>query len=151
MYHLAMSEEQNFKNHGRIDPPMHFFITPVLLINVIVMTVAAVNHRHHNLPYRAWLVFVAVALLTLALKSRAYGLKIQDRVIRLEEQLRYTALLPAAGVSASSALTMRQIIALRFASDAELPGLVARTLTENLAPKQIKQSIVTWRPDIDRV
>ncbi len=146
-----MPETQNFKNHGRLDLPIHAFVVPVLLVNVIIMTVAAVNHRHHNLPYRIWLVVVAMALLTLAVKSRTNDLKGQDRVIRVEERLRYISLLSPTQLDASAALAIRQIVALRFASDAELPALMARTLTEGLQPKQIKQSIVTWRPDTHRI
>jgi hypothetical protein len=77
--------------------------------------------------------------------------ELQDRVIRLEERLRYTQLLTPADLARTHALTLHQIVALRFASDAELPALLNRTLSENLAPKQIKQSIQSWRPDHTRI
>ena len=115
------------------------------------MIVSAVNHRNHNLPHHIWLVVVSLALVVLATKCRINDLKGQDRVIRLEERLRYAALLPPAQASAAANLSVRQIVALRFASDAELPALVTRTLAENLEPKQIKQSIVNWRADNQRV
>jgi hypothetical protein len=83
--------------------------------------------------------------------TRSYALKAQDRIIRLEEKLRFTALLPADLLARSQALTVRQIIGLRFASDAELPALVKRALDENLTEKQIKQAITSWRPDYLRV
>jgi hypothetical protein len=150
-----MSEPQSFKNHARFDPPMHFFVVPILLANVItciVVTVKiALNHESKMLGLHIWLVVVSLALLVLAVNSRLKDLKVQDRVIRLEERLRYAALLPPAELAASSTLTLQQIVALRFASDAELPALISRALKESLDPKQIKQSIVTWRPDTHRV
>lgn len=146
-----MPETQTFKNHAKVDPLMHFFVFPALLINVIVMIVGAVNHRHHNLPYHVWLVMMSIALAVLATKCRVNDLKGQDRLIRLEEQIRYAALLSPQALAASKNLTVRQIVALRFASDTELPPLISRALAENLDSKQIKQSIVTWRPDNHRV
>ena len=84
-------------------------------------------------------------------KARAHSLTAQDRIIRLEEKLRYAALLPPDLLARSQALTVRQIIGLRFASDEELPGLVKRALDENLSEKDIKKSINKWRPDYLRV
>jgi hypothetical protein len=86
--------------------------------------------------------------LLLTFKTRIYSLANQDRIIRLEERLRIAALVPAADVLK---LSTKQLIALRFASDAELPALVGRTLAENLDPKAIKRSIATWRPDYHRI
>jgi len=146
-----MPEAQNFKNHGRYDPPYHFFIVIILVANVIVAIVEAF-HTWHRQPFMAvWRVLVALALLLLAFKARFYPLAAQDRVIRLEEQLRFAALLPADDLAQTSKLSIGQIVALRFVSDAELPGVVHRALTENLTPKQIKETIKDWRPDYTRV
>jgi hypothetical protein len=94
---------------------------------------------------------MALALFVLAGLARANALRVQDRVIHLEESLRYQRLLPPEAVAAAQSLTLKQIIALRFASDAELPALIQRALSENLEPKAIKQAITNWRADNLRV
>jgi hypothetical protein len=155
MYHPAMPEIQNFKNHGRMDPPFHYIAVPILLLNLLLVlgiTIhLAIAHHTHQMILHIWLTLLAFALLVVATNSRVKDLRLQDRIIRLEERLRYATLLSPAALTASANLTVPQIVALRFASDAELAGLVARTLAENLTPKQIKESIVTWRPDTHRV
>jgi len=155
MYDSAMPETQNFKNHGRLDPPFHFIAIPILLINLItciVITIKiALSSEPHLLVLHIWLTVLSFALFVAVANMRVKDLKVQDRVIRLEERLRYSSLLPAPELATSTSLTVPQIVALRFASDEELPALVARTLAENLKPKQIKQSIVNWRADNHRV
>jgi hypothetical protein len=94
---------------------------------------------------------MAIVALMAVGKARAHSLKAQDRIIRLEERLRMQALLPADLLARTSTLTEAQYIGLRFASDAELPALVKRTLDEKLDQKQIKQAIVNWKPDYFRV
>ena len=146
-----MSAPQNFKNHGRFDPAIHFFVFPVLLINFIVTIVIAVHHWHHHRNLHLWWVVVAAALVVLATKSRINDLKNQDRIIRLEEKLRLATLLPPNDLAHAHELDIKQIVALRFASDAELPALVHKTITQGLEPKAIKQNIVNWRADNHRV
>ncbi|HEY6374819.1 MAG TPA: DUF6526 family protein [Edaphobacter sp.] len=146
-----MSAPQNFKNHGRFDPPMHFFVFPVLIINFIVMITIAVQHWHHHRNLHLWWIVVSTALLVLALKTRINDLKVQDRIIRLEENLRLASLLSPIDLAHIPELDIKQIIALRFSPDAELPALVHKTITQGLEPKAIKQSIVNWRADNHRV
>lgn len=146
-----MPEPQNYKNYIRLHPPYHFFAAWVFLINVIVTIVILIRRWPHHIGMHIWMVVMALALFTLITIVRTYPLRVQDRVIRLEENLRYQRLLSPEAVIAAQALTVRQIIALRFASDAELPALVQRTLNENLEPKAIKQAITNWRADNLRV
>jgi hypothetical protein len=145
-----MAAPQTLQNHARLDPPYHFFALPILLINVIVAIVLLVRHLDQFGLY-GWWVVVSLALLVGVGNSRPSALRAQDRTIRLEEKLRYAALLSAEQNARAQALTLRQIIALRFASDAELPGLIDRSLAENLSGKQIKLAIANWRPDTLRV
>jgi hypothetical protein len=145
-----MQTPQNYKNHARFHPPFHFFVAPILLINVIVTIVVLVREWPRHIAMHAWIVVVALALFMLAGVARSTALRVQDRVIRLEEQLRYQRVLTAELLAASGALTVKQIIALRFASDAELPALMQRTLSENLEPKAIKQAVTNWRADYVR-
>ena len=146
-----MPAPQNYKSHGRLDPPMHFFIFPVLACNLLFSIYATIHHwpEHHHLFL--WWIVVSLALLVFVVRTRMNDIKLQDRIIRLEERLRLTALLPAADLAHLNELDIRQLIALRFASDAEIPALVHRTFTQNLEPNAIKQSITNWRPDNHRV
>jgi hypothetical protein len=146
-----MPEPQTYKNHTRWFPPFHFFAGPILMLNFIFAIVATVHYwpRHHVLFL--WYIVVSLALIVLALSSRVMALKAQDRLIRLEERLRFAALLPPDLLTRSHALTEEQYVGLRFASDDEIPALVKRTLDENLSQKDIKKSINNWRPDYFRV
>jgi Family of unknown function (DUF6526) len=141
-------KEQNFSHHARFDPAFHFFVLPFLTLNVIAHLV----HVYRQ-PFRfnLWLVIVSVALLILAFKVRNYAVKVQDRVITLEERLRLSSILPDALKARALALTTDQLIGLRFASDGELPALVEKTLNEKLARKEIKQAVQNWRADYRRV
>jgi hypothetical protein len=138
-----MPEQQNYSNHGRLDPKVHFFLLPLALACFIASIVHVV--KQHS-PANVLLVAVTFCLMCTVPVVRMYSLKVQDRVIRLEETLRMEKL----GVPTAD-LTIRQFVALRFASDAELPALTERARTEKLSSKQIKQSITNWRADYDRV
>jgi len=146
-----MAASQNYKNHTRFDPPFHFFLMPILLANFICSIVALVRHwPSHDSLYEWWVVMSLVLIVGFG-KARGYALKTQDRIIRLEERLRLTALLSAGDLAATHELTESQLVALRFASDGELPALAKRAVAEKLTNKQIKEAIQNWRPDYFRV
>jgi hypothetical protein len=139
---------QNYSQHTRRDPLFHFFLLPVFFITLI-MTVVHVIRRPGL--HSAWMIVLAIAAIVLIFKLRMYSLKVQDRVIRLEERLRLATLIDPALRSQIPSLTESQLIALRFASDAELPALAARTINEKLPAAEIKKAIQNWRPDNWRV
>jgi hypothetical protein len=146
-----MPTPQNLKNHTRWSPIFHFFVLPLLLLNFIFSIYLTIHHWPLHWALLLWWIVMAVVFFVMAGNARGSAIKVQDRVIRLEERLRLAALLPAADRAHIDELSIKQLIALRFASDAELPALVHKTLTQNLEPKAIKESITTWRPDYDRV
>jgi hypothetical protein len=145
---MAEKVPQTLANHTRLDPPFHFFVLPVFAISWIVSVVVLVRHPGF---YSGWGVVLATAAMFAVLKIRQYNLKVQDRLIRLEERLRLAALLPSTQHPQIARLSEDQLIGLRFASDEEAPALVQKTLTENLKRGDIKKAIRTWRPDYWRV
>lgn len=145
-----MPEPQSYKNHARLDPP-YLFALISLLLNLVFAVTYLVRHYSDHAYLSLWWIVMSLVLIVIGLRTRTYALKAQDRVIRLEERLRLAALLPPADLARSNALTESQLIGMRFASDTELSALVQRALDENLTQKQIKESIVTWKPDNFRV
>ncbi len=145
---MAERRPQTFENHTRYDPAFHFFLVP---LSVATFVAAAWNAFRHPDSVSLWRAVGALLFVFAVFLIRVYSLKVQDRVIRLEERLRLTALLPESQRARIGELTDRQLVALRFASDAELPALAARALEERLAPADIKKSIQSWRADYFRV
>jgi hypothetical protein len=145
---MSDAAPQSLKNHGRFDPPFHFFLTFISMATVVIAIIYAV---HHTCFYSIWLVVVAVAALIALFKLRSYPLKVQDRVIRLEERIRLQALAPAEWHTQIYKLTEDQLIGLRFAADDEVVELAKQALEHNLNRKQIKERIKSWRPDNWRV
>jgi hypothetical protein len=145
---MASTTPQSYANHAKIDPLFHFFLVPLGFAAIILSVILL--FRHPRMSSILW-VILSLGLLTVATKARIYSLKVQDRVIRLEERLRLAMLLPEAARARIGELTESQLVGLRFASDAELPGLAMRALNEGLTNKQIKSSIQSWRPDYLRV
>jgi hypothetical protein len=138
--------EQNFSNHGRFFPPFHFFVIPIMAINFFWSAyrwyVAGFSWDGGERVLLALGLFVGFGI------SRGMVLKMQDRIIRLEERLRHERVLPADLKPRLGELTVDQIVALRFACDAELPALTRKVLDEKMTErKAIKQMVKTWRPD----
>jgi hypothetical protein len=145
---MSDSSPQNLKNHGRLDPPYHMVLFAVLAANLVVAVSYAIAHFSFN---TAWLVVLSITVFIPALKLRTYALKVQDRVIRLEERLRLQALAPEEWHAQIYKLTEDQLIGLRFAGDDEVVELAKQALEGNLNRKQIKERIKSWRPDTFRV
>jgi len=145
---MSKSEPQNLKNHARFDPIFHFFLTWIALASIVIAIVYAVRHPCF---YSVWWIVVAVAAFFALFKLRSYPLKVQDRVIRVEERLRLQALAPAAWHPQIYRLREDQLIALRFAADDEVVELAKQALEHNLNRKQIKERIKSWRADYWRV
>jgi hypothetical protein len=136
---------QTYKTHARFFPPFHFFVAPVLLINVLVA--GWLLYRSPS-TLGVWEVIVAVALLVLAFVARVMVLAVQDRVIRLEMRLRMREVLPADLQARIPQLTREQCVGLRFASDAELPALVRKVLAGELkTASEIKRQVGEWQGD----
>lgn len=140
---------QSLASHRRYIPAFHFFALPVLLINVFV-----VGYQFARDPrvINGWALLVAIALAIGISWSRFMPLRAQDRIIRLEERTRLERLLPSDLRGRIGELTERQLIAIRFAPDDEVPDLTRRTLDGELkSPGDIKRAIRTWRADNFRV
>ena len=140
---------QTLANHTRWHAPFHFFIAPVMLINFIWAVVLFIKAPGWN---SGWWIIVSAALVVLATVVRTNSLKVQDRLIRLEEKLRYQQILSPALCQQAGALTEGQMIALRFAGDDELEVLVAAALAGKFSKiGDIKRAIKNWRADTFRV
>ena len=140
---------QTFSTHRRFIPAFHFFALPVLLVNMFV-----VGYQFWRDPrlVNAWAVLVAIALAIGISWSRFMPLRAQDRIIRLEERTRLERLLPGDLRGRIGELTERQLIAIRFAPDNEVPDLTRRALSGELkSPGDIKRAIKDWRGDYFRV
>jgi hypothetical protein len=141
-----MPAEQNLANHTRVFPPFHFFVLPMLLINLVSHIYRVVREGVSIAGIGG--ILLALALAVGFLSCRLFSLAVQDRMIRLEEQLRYMRLLPADLQTRVGELSVGQIVSLRFASDAELPVLTRKVLDGKIQNrKAIKQMIQNWRPD----
>ncbi len=144
-----MAQEQNYQNHARWFPLVHFVIFPLLTINLIWAIVCVVMEFDW---FRLQYLLLSLTVILLALAARMQALKAQDRVIRLEERLRYRDVLPADLARTAAGFRASQMIALRFAPDEELVNIIPRIGSGELTTsKEIKMAIKKWRPDHFRV
>jgi hypothetical protein len=139
---------QNFENHVKFVPVFHFFVLPAFLLNIFW----SIYRLVHSFSVESTISLVlALAFFLLAFYARIFSLAVQDRLIRLEMRLRLQQLLPQELRPRIPDFTVDQLIALRFASDAELPGLCRKVLGQNLTDrKTIKKMVQTWQPDLLR-
>jgi len=143
------NQGQNFANHTRTVAPFHYVAMPILLANFVWRVVGLFDGITIDASLN---VLVAVALIIVALLARIFALGAQDRVIRLEMRLRMRELLPEGLQGRINDFTPTQMIALRFASDAELPELARKVLDENITKgTPIKKMITDWQGDYLRV
>lgn len=143
-----MSQKQSFQSHARWFPIYHYFASPVTAIYAVYAITHAVRE-----PSKATLIHAvwAAAISAGVVAARVMAITVQNRLIRLEMRLRMKEVLPAELAARAKALTVRQLIALRFAGDAELPALVERTLKGEFATgKDIKAAITDWQQDFLR-
>jgi hypothetical protein len=148
---MSKSAEQNLKNHGRLDPSFHYGLFFILVANLVFAVFHMIRHREDAYIAGPWFVVLSLAAFVAWIKIRTYPLKVQDRVIRLEERLRLQALAPAEWHSQIYRLSESQLIGLRFAADDEVVELAKQALEENLTRKQIKERIKSWRADYWRI
>ena len=141
-------KEQNFNNHAQMVPGFHY----LTFGGIIALLGGAINYllksSAENKYLASLLVLAAIIFVLVAWFTRTFALKAQDRAIRAEEQLRHYVL---TGKLLPTSLRIGQIVALRFAPDAEFPALVEKAATNNLSGKEIKQSIQNWKADFYRV
>ena len=139
---------QNFENHAKFVPAFHFFVLPVLALNLVWSIYRAWNFFSTGTVISALL---AAALILLAFLGRTFALTVQDRVIRLEMQLRLQSVLPPDLRARIAEFSVGQLVSLRFASDAELPELARKVLDEHLTDRKvIKKLVRNWQPDLLR-
>ena len=140
-------EDQNLKNHAKMEPGYHYVALPAILIFLIGSFNFLIQGTAENKYLGAMLSLLSVILVLMAWYLRIFALKAQDRAIRAEENFRYHL---ATGKVFPKELRMGQIIALRFASDDEFVALTAKAVAENLSNKQIKELIKNWKADHNR-
>jgi hypothetical protein len=143
-----MTQPQTYANHRRFEPLQHFILAPIFLLTWIATLWQAIKYPSlHSL----WVAIFAFAILMVAMQVRIYALKVQDRLIRLEETLRMQRLLTPDLLGRIPELSPKQVVGLRFASDAELGDRVREALDQHLDGEAIKKRIQVWRPDTFRV
>jgi energy-coupling factor transporter transmembrane protein EcfT len=141
-------KQQNYENHSKFDPVFHVGIALSALVTFILTIIFFVKNVGTETLLSFIVLLVVIMLILIGVRLRTYALQVQDRVIRTEENFRYYRL---TGNELDGRLSLKQIIALRFAPDEEFLVLVERTLAENLTPNDIKKAVQNWRADHHRV
>ena len=141
---------QNYKNHTRLNSAHHFVLTPLTVLFFVWSIVFAFDTTV-DLKLRLIAIIAATALLLASFIARSYGIKNQDRIIRLEMRQRYFEMTGTSFSAKEKQLKLSQIIALRFAGDEELLPLMERAIAEKLSSKEIKLAITDWQADYHRV
>jgi Family of unknown function (DUF6526) len=141
---------QNYAKHTQIVPLFHQVLLPLLLLTLIGACVNLYQSfgNHDRLYSAALLVVLTICVIMATFSARIFALKAQDRAIRAEENLRHFAL---TGKLLDPRLSIRQVIGLRFASDAEFVALAKLAAEEKLSPDAIKRAVKDWRADLYRV
>ena len=141
-------KEQNFNNHAQMVPGFHYLTFGGISVLLGGSIIYVVKSSAENKYLAALLVLASIVFVLVAWYTRTFALKAQDRAIRAEENLRHYVL---TGKLLPSSLRVGQIVALRFAPDAEFPALAEKAAANNLSGKEIKQSIQNWKADFYRV
>jgi hypothetical protein len=139
---------QSYKSHAHT-PRLTAIGAGFVLIALVALTMRWLE-RGGRASFAVGLLAIIGAEAVLLAMSRVYTTKLQDRIIRLEMRVRGAAVLTAEQQRLLQQLRMKQVVALRFASDAEMGALLERTVRENLSPADIKRAITSWTPDLDR-
>jgi hypothetical protein len=143
---MAAPAPQNFANHRRYDPPWHFVGALIVAGGVVAAIVH--SYRHMESRWDMWFAVYTVGIALCVFRARSQTTTVQNRVIRLEMRLRLKDVLAPALAARVGELSVSQLVGLRFASDAELPGLVERCLSGQLANGEaVKKEIKNWQAD----
>ena len=140
-------KKQTYKNHVHVVPLYHYLTFLAMLLLIAGAVYNLITSKTEQVVQALLLLLLVFTLISVSFHNRSFALKVQDRAVRAEENFRYFVL---TGNPLPHKLTMRQIIALRFASDEEFISLVERALKENLTPKEIKQAVQNWKADYYR-
>ncbi|MGK4568241.1 DUF6526 family protein [Flavobacterium sp. 3HN19-14] len=143
-------QKQAFNNHRKFYATHHFVFYPIMSVLFGVSAYYAYTTAEKLIWTFISLLFLAVIWLSYMLRQH-YALKLQDRIIRMELRYRYFTLTGNHFDAIEAKLRDSQLFALRFCSDEELPGMVRRALDENLSGSKIKQAILDWKGDHERV
>jgi len=142
--------EQSYAKHAKFVPMFHFVLGPIILFTLIgsVVNLWQSLGDHERLYNASLIAAMSVALFLLFLSTRSFAMGVQDRAIRAEENLRHFAL---TGKLLDPRLSIKQIVGLRFASDAEFVELARKAAEGNMSQDAIKKAVTNWRADHDRV